>query len=46
LLTVKEGGRYRERAFRTLHGEELAIAEQLLHSPQGDAELIGYAGEG
>jgi hypothetical protein len=45
LVAVKEGGRYRERPFGTRHGEEFAIAEQLLHSPHRKAEQVGYLGE-
>ena len=34
-----------ERPFGTGNGEEFAIAEQLLHSPNRNAEQAGYIGE-
>ena len=33
------------RPFGTGHGEEFAVAQQLLHSPWRDAEPGGYIGE-
>src|SRR4029077_9714475 len=45
LVAVQEGGRYRERPFGAGHGEEFAVAQQLLHSPNRNAELAGYIGE-
>src|SRR5689334_16763259 len=45
LMAVQEGGWYRNHPFGTGHGEELTVAQQLLHSPGRNAELAGYIEE-
>src|ERR1700756_5760057 len=41
LVAVNEGGRYRRLAVRTGDRQELAVAEELLDTPGGNAEPAG-----
>ena len=41
LAAVQERGRYADRAVRAGHGEQFAVAEQLLHTADGNVETGG-----